>query len=218
MMARIISKYDRMRALVRNPQYLRDLEAVERGVLPRQAIEQAISEGKLPANADPEDIKIDCRSMPKGFNPEALLWFLGKYNLSLSVPITKDLIDKYPSWVWEKTAVFSDDVIVKIIFNEEPKMVEIETSVYPHDLSPCLKDGKSLILQIDLTGQKKDIKRKVNSYIDYFKRYVDLPTLNRRKHPDEKIDRFDVWDEYKKCRDFAEIGKKLQLDERDHDK
>ena len=75
-MRRAISRYDRLRALVRNPEFSRELKLVEKGLCPNEIKgenDQPISSEELTMS--------DVEALPKGFNQRAVSWFLNRYNL-----------------------------------------------------------------------------------------------------------------------------------------
>lgn len=203
-MPRLISRYDRLRALVRNPDFLLDLEFVKRGVIPSNL---KYEHGEPIKREDLE--RVDYSSLSKGFSPRAVAWFLEKYKLS--IVLTPELVEKYPPQMWECAAIFTDDDKgVRILFREDPKMIEVEEGLYKYDYSVCFKKSSTLTIKIDLSKNKTEIMDKISSHIDLFKKYVS-PSKSRRK-PDEKVDRFYVWDEYRKSRDFSEITRKFKID------
>jgi hypothetical protein len=75
-MKKAISRYDRLRALVRNPEFLWDLKLVEKRLCPNEIKgenDQPISSEKLTMS--------DVEALPKGLNQRAVSWFFNRYNL-----------------------------------------------------------------------------------------------------------------------------------------
>lgn len=203
-MKRSISQYDKLRALVRNPEYLRDLNFVQKGYSPEDLKDengQLLSPGQLNA--------LNFDSLPNGFSQKATSWFLSKYNLS--VIVTPELLAKYTKQDLESLPVFNEnDCGVQVNLGEKPTMVELEPGLFKHDYSDCFKKNKILTLRIDLSKSKGEILQKVSRHIDFFGKY--LPQSTSRKKGDQKVDRFLVWDEYAKVRSFSKIAKDHDLD------
>lgn len=203
-MKRSISQYDKLRALVRNPEYLRDLIFVQKGHSPedfRDENAQLLSPEQL------DELNLD--SLPNAFSQKATSWFLSKYKLGLVV--TPGFLDKYAQEDLESLPVFNeDDSGVEVDLDEKPKMVELEPGLFKHDYTACFKKNKILTLRIDLSKSKGELLQKVSGHIDFFGKY--LPQSTSRKKGDHKIDRFLVWDEYAKIRSFSKMARDHNLD------
>jgi|WetSurMetagenome_2_1015567.scaffolds.fasta_scaffold13185_4 hypothetical protein len=97
------SRYARLQALIRNPEYLSDLELLRKGYAPSNIKDK--DSRAIPA----EDLRrLNLNDVPNGFSRTALDWFLDKYKLS--IPITLEVFKSRKRSAWNKIGVFTDDV------------------------------------------------------------------------------------------------------------
>jgi hypothetical protein len=190
-----ISRYDRVQALIRNLQYLQDLEELR-----------------------------------KSFTHMRKMGLLKKYEIAnLLEPKTWK---KMSADSINNTAVFTDeDWIARVIPTDDPKMVPISDPEKRRKMALALgfggipdgdiilstnndaldlKKERFLTLELNLSSSKDALLRKVEEYIDYYRRYVNVP--NTRNTQERKIDKFKVWDEYLQTKDFLKVAEKFTQD------
>ncbi len=188
---KFISRYDRVQALIRNPQYLQDLNGMRKALTLQRKME-----------------------------------FLKKYEIAnILEPKTwkKMSLDSV-----NNTAVFTDeDWVARVIPTDESKLVPISdperrkkmvlalgfSGIPEEDMflgktndALDLKKERFLTLELNLSSSKDALLRKVEEYIEYYRKFVNVP--NTRNTKERKIDKFRVWDEYQKTKDFSKVAEK----------
>jgi hypothetical protein len=195
------TSFDRVHALIRNPEYLRDLDYL-----------------KNPPRLAPEEVDDRItKEIRVGPHEERLKQFLNKYQLH--VPLDPKWVKKIPKELLENLALFTDEFAARIIPHNHSKMINLGTIVVDgkegsfskHDLSPNLRDGRYLTLEIDLRQNKEIIMAKVETIIDLFRKYS--PRKSTRDTESRKIDKFRVWDEYLSIKNFSKIAEKYNKKE-----
>lgn len=173
---------DRLRALVRNPQYLKGLKELEEGTYDVIKREEFCLKYGIYTPIKPELLERNA--------PEMLEY----------CQIFRDFITK---------VIPADD---KVITTEHPVYSKDfkETIIdFEHDFSPHLEDNRYLTLKIDLLQDKKDIMAAIKSDMEFYGKYVKKEQT--RDTESRTIDRFLVWDEYKTSRKFSKIAKKHKV-------
>jgi hypothetical protein len=181
------ARYARLRALIKNPEYLLDLELVQKGLTPSDIKNR---DGQ-PIQA--EDLeRVDLASARKGFSHRAISWLLDKYKLSF--PITPELFKSKTRSEWNKIAVFADDVYQVVEKRRTPKANTRKTYGEKAVLKSKPKCGVKGIGPIVPTADQKE------------KLWIDLDKKYERRFRDQegnlKTDapHKDLWkaEEYKK--------------------
>jgi len=186
--------YDRVQALIRNPGYLKNLHELTGG-----------RPGKIHPGMGGCGDRMG----------ELYKKFLTKYKIT--IPLYPS-IKNWPRELIEGYALFTDDDIARVIpYNKKRKIVDAgviidggeEILIRKSDISPHLRDGKYLCMELNLEGNKETVLAKVENLIDVYQRHVHRKVT--RDTPSRKIDKFEVWDEYMVTRNFSKIAKKRKV-------
>lgn len=185
---------DRVQALIRNPEYLKDLHAL-----------QDIRRVK-----DDSETRHEQKSYREKYNE-----LITRYKIT--VPLDPEWVKKYSKETIESAALFTDDYIAKVIPQNEARMVDVGTRIEDGkeiltgrwDIGPHLRDGKYLLVELNLEEKKERILAKLESLIHLYRRHYAREVA--RDTESRKIDKFLVWDEYLSTRNFSQLARKHKV-------
>lgn len=153
-----ISNFDRINAMVRNPQYLRDLQhaTTENGE-------------KIFSRARRDALK-------------------RKYGLVAGILVDRQFVESHSREQLESNIFFEEDLAVRVLTPWKRKTLEIEpleiaepdgkihvVNDYRDDLKPLLRKGRYLSIEIDLT-KRKDILPSVKKIVSDYAKYAIKPS------------------------------------------
>ena len=140
--------------------------------------------------------------------------FLQKYGIG--IPLDPEIWRTAdPKYIGNAAVFEDDDWIIRPIAEKPSKIINlIETKAGftgKWDISPHLRDGRYLVVEIDLKAKKKQPLKKLEDYLDLYGRRVLKPSY--RDKPDKKVEKFHIWDLYKKIKNFSKISKRINQKE-----
>jgi hypothetical protein len=161
----------------------------------------------------------DLKDIKKGYNHDKLKKFCRKYHLDSPI-IDHEFVAKYTRENIQRIAIFTDDQVISVKPYERARTVTVSfkskdgqtiEKVPKHDLSPWLREGRYLTIEIDLTRNIKEIMSKIKKEISFWnKYYVDKPETRSKE---TFYSPWEVYDLYKGGKNFSQIAR--QLSDRD---
>lgn len=194
-------KKQRIRVLLRNPKYLKDIKELE-AIYPdkrkpyiKNLIEVSPGIAFYPYNIKYFEL---CRKYKVDSLPckEPTNWN-DYFYLEHSIPL-------------EKSAQLKNNIDISVIvrgFNDAAWKRDIEKNTFEPDMSQHLREGKYLTVEIDLTWKKKDIMGRISGIIDFYSNYINKPKSRPKV---TVLDPFLVYDMYHtQGLNFSEISRSL---------
>ncbi len=177
----VINAYDRIEALFRNPQYLKDLEALQGHLISPEA-DEFCRKYKLSTPITQETIKLfRLPKLAKLFMPE----------------------DEFTTRI-----IRHGNKNSYTLLSQETKE-GIEHIYYDFDCTAWLRDARYLTIEIDLTKKKTDIVDDVSNYVDTFSKSIVNP-LRTTRNKSTEVDLWAVYDmRQKEGLNFTEIARRL---------
>lgn len=178
----VISAYDRLQALVRNRQYLRDLEALQGRLISPEA-DELCRKYKLSSPITQERIKL----------------------LELSNKVAEHSMpeDEFT------TRIIRHGNKNSYTLSSQETIEGIGHKYYTFNCTAWLRDNRYLTTEIDLTKKKKDIVVDVSNYVDMFSKFIANP-LRTTRNKSTAIDPWVVYDMHQNDGlNFSQIARRL---------